>query len=210
MALRVIDLNEHNCSVNFKALDVDAVIFKIGYRGYADEGRIITDSRFSYFLEDCKRNNIPVGVYFDSQATSVREAKEEAKYILKRISGNMLNLPIYISLRYPERNGICFGRLYKAQLSKEKQTRIAKAFCDTVIDNGYKAGVCADFDFFKKRLNVTALNDYSLWVIHYSAYGLPALAGVTFDMWQYTDDAEVKGVIGMVNADCLFNEEILK
>jgi len=210
MALRVIDLNEHNCSVNFKALGVDAVILRIGYRGYTDEGRIITDSRFSYFLEDCKRNNIPVGLYFDSQATSVKEVKEEAKYVLKRISGNMLNLPIYISMRFPEYKGIYMGRLYKAQLSKEKQTRIAKAFCDTIIDNGYRAGVCADFDFFKKRLNAAALNDYSLWVIHYSAYGLPVLSGVTFDMWQYTDDAEVKGVTGMVNADCLFKEEIIK
>ena len=56
--------------------------------------------------------------------------------------------------------------------------------------------------------------DCSLIIINgtafYSVNGVPPLAGVNFDMWQFTDDAEVKGVIGMVNADCLFNEEIMK
>ena len=59
-------------------------------------------------------------------------------------------------------------------------------------------------------MNVSELADYSLWVSHYSVNGVPPLAGVNFDMWQFTDDAEVKGVIGMVNADCLFNESIIK
>lgn len=211
MGYRVIDLNEHNCWVNFKALEQDAVILRVGYRGFGGKGRMMNDTRFMYFIEECKRNNIPVGLYFESQATSVKEAKEEARFVLKYIVGKYwINLPIYISINYPKYSKGYMGRLYNAQISREKQTRIVKAFCDTIIDKGYQAGVFAKYDFFKKKMNVSELADYSLWVSHYSVNGVPPLAGVNFDMWQFTDDAEVKGVIGMVNADCLFNESIIK
>lgn len=208
MAYKVIDLSEHNGCVNFKTLDADAVILRVGYRGYGDEGRLKIDSKFKSYIKSCNRYHIPVGVYFYSQATSIAEAKAEAKFVLRNIANYRIDLPAYFDIEYAENSKGFVGRLYKAQISKDKLTRIAKVFCDTILINGYDAGVYANYDFFKNKLVTEELNKYSLWIAHYSAKGVPAIAGVVFDMWQFTDDAEIKGVAGMVDANCLYKDFI--
>lgn len=208
MAYKVIDLNEHNGSVNFKALDIDAVILRVGYRGYAPEGYLKIDNKFKSYIKSCNKYHIPVGVYFFSQATSIAEAKAEAKFVLRNISDYRVDLPVYFNIEYAENNKGFTGRLYNKQISKEKQTRIAKAFCDTILINGYEAGVLSNYDFFRIKLIAEQLNNYSLWISYYSAKGVPTVAGANFDMWQYTDDAEVKGVTGMVAVDCLYKDFI--
>lgn len=210
MAYKVIDLSEHNGNVNFKALEVDAVILRVGYRGYGDDGKLKLDSKFKSYIKSCNSHHIPVGVYFYSQATSVAEAKAEAKFVLRNISDYRVDLPVYFDIEYAENTKGFVGRLYKAQISKDKLTRIAKAFCDTILINGYDAGIYANYDFFKNKLVAEELNNYSLWIAYYSAKGVPTIAGADFDMWQYTDDAEVKGITGMVDADCLYKDFILR
>lgn len=208
MSYKVIDISEHNTSVDFKKLDVDAVILRVGYRGYGEAGNIVLDKKFKTYIANANKHNIPVGVYFYSQAVSSSEAKAEAKYVLSQIKGYRIDLPVYFDAEYAEAKGMFVGRLYNAKISKSKLTNIAKAFCDTIIINGYEAGVYANYDFFKNKYNVTELKAYSLWIAHYSANTIPKVAGVTFDMWQYTDDGKLTGVTGMVDMNKLYTDLI--
>lgn len=207
MPYRVVDVSEHNI-VDFKKIKVDAVIIRVGYRGYGEAGKIVLDKKFKTYISNANKNGIPVGLYFYSQATSSSEAKAEAKYVLSQIKRFRVDLPIYFDAEYAEANGMYVGRLYNAHISKNKLTNIAKAFCDTIILNGYEAGVYASYDFFKNKYNANELKPYSLWVANYSAKELPKLSGATFDMWQYTDDGKLNGVTGMVDMDNLYTELI--
>ena len=208
MAYKVIDISEHNASVDFTKLSVDAVVLRVGYRGYGEQGKIVSDKKFKEYIEQANKNHIPVGVYFYSQAITSAEAKAEAKYVVNALKGYNIDLPVYFDAEYAERNGDFVGRLYKAKISKSKLTKIAQTFCDTILVYGYLAGVYASYDFFKNKYEVRSLKKYSLWVAHYSTTNLPKLAGAKFDMWQFTDDSKVKGVTGMVDMNQLYTDMI--
>lgn len=201
-----IDLSEHNPAVDFKLLknNVKAVILRVGYRGYGLTGRIVADRKFKNFVEEATKNGIPVGVYFYSQAITENEAKKEAKFVIDNIKKYKVSLPVYFDVEYAESNGKFVGRLYGARLSKQKLTRIAKAFCTTITAAGYKAGVYANYDFFRNKLIAADLNEYSLWIAHYSTKTLPVVAGAKFDMWQYRSDGKVNGVVGNVDMNNMY------
>lgn len=208
MSYKVIDISEHNASIDFNKLDVDAVILRAGYRGYGDSGSLITDKKFKQYTKAANKIGIPVGVYFYSQAITSAEARAEAKYVINLIKDYRIDLPVYFDVEYAESKGNFVGRLYKAKLSKDKLTKIAKAFCDTVLVYGYEAGVYANYDFFKNKLNTTRLKAYSLWIAHYSVKEAPKVTGAKFDMWQYTNDGKPKGVTGMADMNRLYKDFI--
>jgi GH25 family lysozyme M1 (1,4-beta-N-acetylmuramidase) len=196
---KIIDLSEHNAVVDFNALEVDGVILRVGYRGYGDDGRIILDKKFKRYVQSANESNIPVGVYFCSQAVTQAEAIKEAKYVIKNIKDYKIDLPVYFAVEYAERNGCYIGRLYKSYISREKQTRLAKSFCDTLNRNGYNAGVFTNYDFYRTKININSLAGYSMWIACY-INDLP----ISADMWQYTDDGKIAGVTGMVNLNYMY------
>lgn len=190
---KVIDISQHN-DLNVKQLQINAVILRVGYRGYGNSGKIILDNKFKKYAKELNNAKIPIGVYFCSQAITSAEAKAEAKFVLDKIKPFRIDLPVYYDVEYAEKNDLLFGRLYDAKLGKDKLTKLCKTFCDKISANGYSAGVYANYDFFKNKLIATELKNYSLWIAHYGAKAIPTLNGVNFDLWQYTDDGKVNGV----------------
>ncbi len=88
--------------------------------------------------------NIDVGIYAFSQAVTTEEAVEEAERALDIIKGYDIKLPIYFDSEYsgaPNRTGRADG------LTKAERTSLAIAFCETVRNAGYKAGVYASKSF---------------------------------------------------------------
>lgn len=204
---KVIDISQHN-DLNVKLLNVDAVILRVGYRGYGTSGKIVLDSKFKEYAKALNKAKIPIGVYFYSQATTSAEAKAEATFVLDKVKAFNIDLPIYYDVEYAEKGDKFIGRLYDAKLGKDKLTKLCKAFCDKIISNGYKAGVYANYDFFKNKLIATDLTKYSLWIAHYSTKNVPVIKGVNFDLWQYTDDGKVNGVTGEVDCDKMVKDMI--
>lgn len=76
------DISQYTTSVDWDQLatEVDYVMIRAGARGY-DTGKIIADTKFTEYVNAAVEHDIPFGVYFSSQAISVDEAKEEAKYV---------------------------------------------------------------------------------------------------------------------------------
>ncbi len=204
---KVIDISQHN-DLNIKLLKVDAVILRVGYRGYGDAGKIVLDSKFKEYIKALNNAKIPVGVYFYSQAITSAEAKAEAQFVLDKIKPYKVDLPIYFDAEYAENGDRFVGRLYNAKLGKDKLTKICKTFCDKISANGYRAGVYANYDFYKNKYIATELTNYSLWIAHYSVKSVPTIKGVEFDLWQYTDDGKVNGVTGEVDCDQMVKDMI--
>ena len=185
---KVIDVSQFNGAIDFSkvAKNVDGVIIRAGFRGYSS-GTLVKDSRFNINIAGFNGANVPIGVYFVTQAISEAEARAEARYTMDLVKGYKLTLPIFID---SEDAGHGAGRADHGKLPRDKRTAILKAFCEEVQKEGYAAGIYASSYWFKAYLNVEELANNFLWVAKYSAVE-PI---VKWDAWQYTDRGRINGI----------------
>ena len=185
-----IDVSKWNgTSINWaqvKASGIEFVIIRTGYRGYGSAGTLVDDGTFKANLAGARAAGLKVGVYFFSQAITEKEAVEEASACLKALNGTKLDYPVYFDTEFS--GGYPNGRADK--LSKADRTDIAIAFCETIRDSGYRAGVYASESFFKYNLNFSALAGYSIWNAHYGVSSI----GIGCNLWQYTGSGRVPGI----------------
>lgn len=192
----VIDVSSHNTIKSWSTIapQVEAVIIRVGYRGYGG-GNIVLDSKFISNVEGCKKNNIPFGLYFMSQAITEAEAIQEADFTCNYAIKYGATLPIFIDSEWSseKKTGRADG------LSKATRTKICKAFCEEVKRYGFKTGVYANRSWFVNQLSVNELLPYKLWVAQYESTKCTAKHRV--DMWQYSSKEKLNGVGGSGNID---------
>ena len=91
-----IDVSHYQKKIDWAKVKnvVDYAIMKIGEGRYSNQ----KDEYFERNYTECKRLEIPVGVYSYAYAQSVTEAKEEAKRVMEWLNGRDLDLPVYYDL----------------------------------------------------------------------------------------------------------------
>lgn len=194
----VIDVSKYNGSINWNKVETGAVIIRLGYRGYGS-GECVLDDAFSANIKGASKAGIPIGLYFFTQAITISEAKEEANFILNNIGKYEISYPIYIDSEYS--NTKHNGRADK--IGKSLRTNIVKAFCETIQNAGYKAGVYASTSWFGSMLNISELSDFEIWVAQYaSACKLSAEYG----MWQHSSKGSVSGISGNVDLNHCYKD----
>ena len=189
-----IDVSRYNVVTDWnavKAAGVKFVIIRTGFRGYGT-GVLVEDSKFRAYIQGAKAAGLQVGVYFFSQAIDEREAVEEASMVLGQVAGYNLEYPIYIDVEYsnPRHNGRADG------LSVADRTKVVNAFCQTVQNSGYKAGVYANKSWLETMLDMSQLNRYDIWLAQYAKE--PTYGG-SYNMWQYSDKGTIGGIQGGVD-----------
>lgn len=183
-----IDVSKYQGNINWqqvKASGIEYVIIRCGYRGYVS-GAVVLDPMFEANIRGATAAGLRVGVYFFSQAINEQEAVEEASACLKLVKGYNLSYPIYFDSEYSTSKRT--GRA--DNLTKAERTAVAVAFCETVRNSGYKAGVYASENWFANQLSYATVSQYSIWNAH---YGVSA-SGIACDMWQYTGSGRVPGI----------------
>ncbi|MCD8131355.1 MAG: Ig-like domain-containing protein, partial [Lachnospiraceae bacterium] len=189
-----IDVSSHNGSIDWSAVANSGVSFAIircGYRGYGS-GVLVEDSRFRANIQGAINAGVKVGVYFFSQAITSTEAVEEASMVLQLVSGYSLSYPIYIDVEYS--NSSHDGRA--DSLSVSERTAIVKAFCQTVVNSGYSAGIYANKTWLTSFLDMSQLSSYKVWLAQYAS--APTYSG-SFHMWQYSSTGSIGGISGNVD-----------
>lgn len=182
---RGYDLSEHNGKIDWESLkgEVDFVFIRVGYRGYGT-GKICEDDCAKDNLKGAQKAGIPFGVYFYSQATTEKEAEEEANFVLKEVALYKPKLPIVIDYEYPiDENGDNTGRLWEAALSSDECTYTIKAFCDRVEKFGYMSGIYASSYLYDYDINVKKLGDAVIWVADYNE---KVSTSSPYHIWQYS------------------------
>lgn len=195
---RGVDLSVFQKNVDWaKAAEsgVEFAVIRLGFRGYG-KGVLQPDDLFDSHLEGAHASGIDAGVYFFSQALTAEEGREEAQYVLERLNGRKLELPVYfdwepVSAEDSRTNGYDYTNL----------TDSAVAFCQTIEDAGYQAGVYINRQQGYYHYDLSRLADYSLWVADYNSY--PDFY-YRFDMWQYSPGGQVEGFDIQVDENLLF------
>ncbi|MCD7863964.1 MAG: Ig-like domain-containing protein [Lachnospiraceae bacterium] len=189
-----IDVSSHNGSIDWTAVKnsgVSYAIIRCGYRGYGS-GVLVEDSRFRSNIQGALNAGLKVGVYFFSQAVTTTEAVEEASMVLQLISGYSISLPVYIDVEYS--NSSHSGRA--DSLGVSDRTAIVKAFCQTIQNSGYTAGIYANKTWLTSYLNMSQLSSYKVWLAQYAAS--PTYTG-SYHMWQYSSSGSISGISGNVD-----------
>ncbi len=188
-----IDVSHHNGKINWKKVkdEVDFAFIRVGYRGYKD-AEIYLDSKAKRNLKNANKYEVPVGVYFYSQAINEDEAEEEAKFLLKNIKDYKISMPVVIDFEYASVNGKDGGRLHDAGLSRKEKTSLINAFCKKVEKAGYTPAVYASSYMFKYFINTRKLDsDIMIWVADYNKN--ISYSG-DYDFWQFSRKGKCKGV----------------
>lgn len=189
-----IDVSYHNGRINWHkvAEEYDFAIIRVGYTGYSN-GALMEDTSARRNMRKATRADMPIGVYYYSQAITTEEAENEAKMALDIIKGKNITLPIFIDYEYAyEKDGKLGGRLYDADLNKKEATEIINAFCKTIKKAGYTPGVYASTSFYKSVLDAKSITKNAvIWVADYND---DITYNGKYDIWQYTNKGKVSGI----------------
>lgn len=217
-----IDVSQYQNSIDWKKVKASGIDFAIiratKFSSNGENGtNLIKDAKFDINMKNAIAAGLKVGVYVYSYAKTKAEAVNEAKLVLKYVKDYKLVYPIYYDIEE--------GSRQKTSL-KAENTSFCKAFCDTVIGSGYKAGVYTGASFFSSYLNVGELNKYDLWIARYvysGEFALPSqksavdayinktymynpssglknkYTNIDADIWQYSSNGRVDGTSGRID-----------
>lgn len=188
---RGIDVSKYQGNIDWGAVAASGInfaIIRVGYRG-SSSGALVQDPYFKKNISGATKAGIKVGLYFFTQAVNEAEAVEEASMAMSLASGYKVTYPIFIDTESAS-GGRANG------LSKSARTAVVKAFCQTVRNGGYKAGVYASKSWYANQLNASALNGYCIWVAQYNS---SCTYSGKYDMWQYSSKGSVSGIKGNVD-----------
>ena len=185
---RGIDVSKFQGSIDWNAVKADGITFAIircGYRGYGS-GALVEDSTYRANIRGAINAGLKVGVYFYSQATNEAEAVEEASMVLSLVSGYSLPLGVYYDT---EKVAGDTGRA--DTISAAQRTACAVAFCETIRNAGYSAGVYSYASWFYNSLNFANISKYNTWIAQYRD---TLSFSYKYNIWQYTGSGHVNGI----------------
>ena len=86
-------------------------------------------------------------------------------------------------------------------LDVETRTSVCDAFCATIQNAGYTAGVYASRNWYQTMLNTPVLEKYFIWLAEYRE--VPLYEGY-YGMWQHSSKGQINGIKGNVDLDILY------
>lgn len=194
-----IDVSKWNKTIDWekvKEAGVEFAIIRCGYRG-ASTGALVLDPMYEQNIRGAIEADIPVGIYFFTQAVDEVEAVEEASMVIRLIEDYDVDYPVFLDSESAGGRGRADG------LEAEERTRIHKAFLDTVKASGYETGIYGSRNWLNEQVDMEELSDYRTWLAEYAE--IPAYDGY-YHMWQYTSKGSVDGIETRVDLNlCYMN-----
>ena len=186
-----IDISSFQGDIDFsklKAAGVEFIIIRVGY-GY--DNKNFLDKKFKEYIEGANKENIPVGVYYYSYASSLKEAKDQAKWVIKQIKDYKVTLPVVFDWEE-------WNNYNEYHLSFFGLTSMAEEFLDYVTSKEYKGMLYSSAKYLE---NIWMKTKYDIWLAQYNE-------NVTYEgdykIWQLCDDGKVDGIDTAVDIDILF------
>lgn len=191
--LKGLDLSEHNGNVDFtkvKNSGINFVILRVGWIGNKENHTL--DKKFEEYYKNAKANGLKVGFYVYSYVENKTAMLSAINWVRTQISGKIREYPIFLDVEDAQ----------ISKLSKDKQTKLCKYFCD----NFENSGVYANLDWFKNKLNVNDLTNYKIWLAQWTSASSHS-ANFKVDLWQYSNKGSVNGILGRVDMNYCLNCE---
>ena len=189
-----VDISKWQEEVDFKKIkenNVEFVMLKLG--GQKDKGsKLELDPTFKNNIEEAQKEGLKVGIYFYSHASSIKEAKKQASFVLNNIKNYNIDLPI----AFDWENWTTYNSY---NISFNSLNNIAKAFMNEIKSSGYKTLLYSSEYYLDN--NIWFYKDYkNVWLAN---YGKVEYLG-NYDMWQLCSDGRITGINTYVDIDILY------
>lgn len=182
-----IDVSKWNKTIDWedvKDAGVEFAIIRCGYRG-ASSGALVLDPMYERNIKGAIDADIPVGVYFFTQAVDEVEAVEEASMVISLIENYDVDYPVFLDSESAGGSGRADW------LEADERTKVHKAFLETISAAGYETGVYGSRNWLNEQVNMKDLSDYKTWLAEYAE--VPQYDAY-YHMWQYTSKGTVDGI----------------
>lgn len=196
MEIKGIDVSAHQGKINWETVanyGIDFAILRI-----TEVGNVI-DSQFENNFAGCNKHKIPVGVYKYSYASTVSEARSEARKVVSVLNGRKIQFPVFLDLEHNNQR----------TLGSESIHKMADAFREIVESAGYKFGIYCNVDWYNTVI-CSHLKKHDFWIARYPANDngtvverLRPSAGAG---WQYSSKGKVPGISGNVDMDVFYKD----
>lgn len=187
-----IDVSKWQGNIDFdkiKKSGVEFVIIRIGYGHSNNQNHL--DEYFQNNLKKAKEAGLKIGVYFYSYAKSINEAKEQAKWIIKNLNNETLELPIAFDWEV-------WSNFNKYELSIYELNLIADTFLKEIIKSGYQ-GMLYSSKYYLE--NIWNLPNYPTWLAHYTD---KTDYQNDYYIWQASSTMRIDGINGNVDLNILY------
>lgn len=182
-----IDVSKWNKTIDWDAVQdagIEFAIIRCGYRG-AVNGALVLDPMYEQNIRGAIEADIPVGVYFFTQAVDEVEAIEEASAVISLIEEYDVDYPVFLDSESTGGAGRADG------LAADERTKIHKAFLETIAAAGYETGIYGSRNWLNDQVDMEELSSYKTWLAEYAE--VPEYDGY-YHMWQYTSKGTVDGI----------------
>lgn len=194
-----LDISKWQGDVDFNKLlenDVEFVMLRVGYqKGFNDTNEI--DPYFYNNIKKLNELNIPVGIYFYTYATSTKEAYEQALWVIDKIKGYKISLPVVFDFE-------SWSDFPTLNLSLHDINEISKTFLSTIKVNGYEAMNYSSKYYLE---NIWNIDEYPVWLAHYTS---KTNYSGEYVMWQLCNNGKIDGINGNVDIDILYDSRMIK
>ena len=187
-----VDVSYAQGTVDWRALapNIDFAIIRAGFTGY-ERPNIKMDTQYKANIAGCKANHIPFGLYFYAGATTVEMAIKEANAVLGFIDKNNLpSLPIFYDVE--ETRNIL-------SLDNNQLLSVITAFCSTIENSGFRAGVYASTSVMNNRMTDAAYDKWARWAAQWNSSSLTSKKGA--HVWQFDSHGSLPGIAAGVKVD---------
>lgn len=192
-----IDVSRHQGDIDWSLVAQDGVEFafiRVGNRGYST-GKMVEDEYFDENITEALQAGIKVGVYYYSQAINETELLEEANFVLEKIAPYKVECPVVFDVEKVSGD----GRMNN--ISVEERTALAKLFCQTIQNAGYRPMIYHNTEMGVMLLNLEELEEYDKW---FAAYSDVFYYPYDYRIWQYSQSGKVQGIASDVDLNISF------
>lgn len=175
------------------ASGVDFAIIRAGRGRAGSANEMKEDDYFRQNIEQAQKYGIDVGVYFYSYATTVAEAREEARFYLDIIKGYEIQYPVILDMEEEFQN----------KISTKKLTNMIEAFFEVLMEEKYYPMLYSYKAWLEYNLDMTILDKYAIWL---AQVGDEVTYEGGYYIWQYSFRGTVKGIDTDVDLDYSYRD----
>lgn len=190
-----LDISSWQEEVDFekiKQAGVEFVILKIGGTKKAT-GEYYLDSQFLRNITEAHKYGIEVGIYFFSYAKTKEEAISDAQWVIDKLKGNPITLPVAFDWEDWENYN-------DYHLSFYHLTEIASSFLDTIKEAGYDGMLYSSKSYLEE---IWLSLDFPVWLAHYTEN--TNYQG-DYIIWQLCSNGKIDGINTNVDINVMYSK----
>ena len=189
-----IDVSKWQGKIDFekvKKAGASFVMIRIGVQT-KQNGELNIDPYFKENIKNAKKAGLKVGVYLYSIATSSKEAKEHANWVIDTLNKEKLDLPIVFDWEN-------WNKWNSYNMSFYDINNIANTFIEIVKNKGYE-GMLYSSKYYLENIWTNKL-EFPVWLAHYT--NKTSYKG-KYMMWQLSNTGRIDGINGDVDINILY------